>query len=120
MMSRFDALRSMVEQHRITFAVVFALIVTMILTSISMALYVTSGASRLDLSRPGYEKVRSGINPIKEEAFSSNGPINTDVANDFQKRFDRHRTNLNKLDNFGSNALEDSELQIAPDSAEQQ
>lgn len=106
-----------IERHRIIYGITGALLIAMLLTAISMALYISSGASRLDLSRPGYEGVRTEVQQsANEEAFSATGPINSDVANDFQARFTRHRTILTKLDTFGSNALEDTQLQIAPKS----
>ncbi len=109
----------LINRHRITYAVAGALVISMIMTAVSMALYVSSGASRLDLSRPGYEGVRSEIQrETDEETFSASGPMNTSVANDFQKRFSRHRETLQKLDTYATNALEDTELQIAPGSAQ--
>ena len=98
-----------------TYAIIGALIITMLLTAVSMALYVSSGASRLDLSRPGYERVRSDVQRDSEETdFSATGPMNSSVVNDFQSRFSKHRDTLSKLDTFGTNALDDTELQIAP------
>jgi hypothetical protein len=111
--------RDLIDRHRITYAIIGALLLTMLLTAVSMALYVSSGASRLDLSRPGYERIRDDAQRNDdEEAFSATGPINSSVANDFQKRFSKHRATLNKLDTYGTNALDDEELQIAPKPAE--
>ena len=112
----WDHIRSIIERHRIVYGVVAAIMIASLLTAISMALYVSSGASRLDLSRPGYERVRSGLrNDTDESQFSANGPINQAVVNDFQNRFNKHRDTFNKLDNFSTGALSDTELQIAPD-----
>lgn len=105
----------LVERHRIIYGVIAALLISILLTVVSMALYVSSGASRLDLSRPGYERVRSDVQrTTDEDSFSANGPINTDVANEFQALYSKHRDRLSKLDTYGTNALDDSELQIAP------
>lgn len=113
----WERFRELIERHRIIYGIVFALIAAMLLTAVSMALYVSSGASRLDLSRPGYESARTKVSQSPyEDDFSATGPINSDVANDFQKRFTTHRDKLNKLDTFGTNALDDTELQIAPES----
>jgi hypothetical protein len=40
--------------------------------------------------------------------------MNSAVAEDFQTRFSKHRTTLSKFDTYGTNALDDTELQIAP------
>lgn len=115
MMLSWEKVLQIIERHRMTYAIIGALIIAMLLTIISMALYVSSGASRLDLSRPGYERVRSDLRqPNSGQEFSANGPMNSGVANDFQKRFTMHRQSLNKLGNYSTGALDDTELQIAP------
>lgn len=112
----WERLQGVVERHRIIYGIIAALLIAMLLTAVSLALYVSSGASRLDLSRPGYERVRTEVSQgTQEEAFSSTGPMNSSVAEDFQQRFTKHRDILSKLDTYGTNALDDTELQIAPD-----
>lgn len=106
---------ALIDRHRLIYGVVAALLIAMLLTAISMALYVSSGASRLDLSRPGYEGAREAAQrDASDDSFSSTGPLNTDVAKDFQERFNKQRTQLSKLGNYGTNALDDDQLQIAP------
>ena len=110
----WDWFEEVIGRHRIVYGVFAALIIAAVLTSVSMALYVSSGASRLDLSRPGYEKVRNDVQQDKEDVFQSTGPVDTDVVSDFQSRFTKHREKLNTFDDFDSDALDDSQLQIAP------
>lgn len=112
----WERILRIVDRHRITYAIIAALLIAMLLTTISMALYISSGASRLDLSRPGYEGFRGDVQKdAEEDTFSSSGPLNSAVVKDFQSRFTKHRETLTKLDTFGTNALDDTELQIAPD-----
>lgn len=111
----WDRLVALVQRHTIIYGVSAALLIAMLLTAISMALYVSSGASRLDLSRPGYEGAREEVQRgISETSFDPTGPLNTEVTKDFQERFDTHRDRLGKLGNYGTNALDDDQLQIAP------
>ena len=111
----WERIINVVQRHRIVYGITGALLIGFLMTLISMALYVSSGASRLDLSRPGYEKVRGEVKSDSDEgSFSSSGPISTSVLNDFQQRYSKHRTTLNALDTYGTNALDDNELQIAP------
>lgn len=108
-------IRLVVGRHRIIYGVIVALAIAFLLTMVSMALYISSGASRLDLSRPGYEKAREEITKDTDmDEFSSSGSITTDTLDDFQKRFDKRRTELNGLGAFSSTALDDNQLQIAP------
>lgn len=110
--NRFVAL---IDRHRLIYGIIAALLIAMLLTAVSMALYVSSGASRLDLSRPGYERAREAVQRVNaDDEFSSTGPLTTDVAKDFEERFNRYRERLNQYDDYGSTALDDTELQIAP------
>ena len=114
--NRFVAL---VDRHRLIYGIVAALLIAMAMTAVSMALYVSSGASRLDLSRPGYERAREAVQRDgDEDTFSSTGPLNSSVTNEFQRRFTAHRERLKHYDNYGSTALDDNELQIAPTPAQ--
>lgn len=109
------ALRSTVAKHRIIYGVLLALAIASLLTMVSMALYVSSGASRLDLSRPGYEKAREEITKDSDkESFSATGSIDTATLEEFQKRFDKRRGELNGLGAFDSTALDDAQLQLLP------
>lgn len=104
-----------IAQHRIGIGVVLALVVAGVLTMASMALYVSSGASRLDLSRPGYEKARTEITKNAEkERFSASGPVDEATMQEFQARFNKRRGELNSLGAFNSTALDDTQLQLAP------
>lgn len=115
MIAAWERFQYLIDRHRIVYGIIAALLIAALLTAVSMALYVSSGASRLDLSRPGYERVRSETQREEREAtFSSTGPMNSKVAEDFQARFNKHRDTLSKLDTYGTNALDDTELQIAP------
>lgn len=115
-MMAWEKLWQRIERHRIIYGITAALLVAMLLTVVSMALYVSSGASRLDLSRPGYEHVRTEVRKsTDDDIFSATGPMNSKVADEFQAYFTRHRTSLSQLDTFDTSALDDSQLQIAPD-----
>lgn len=105
----------LIDRHRIIYGITAALLTAALLTAISMALYISSGASRLDLSRPGYERVREAAGRSgREEVFSPTGPLNTEVVSEFQNYFTDRREQLKKYDDYASSALDDTELQIAP------
>ncbi len=102
------------DTHQLLFLVLGALTITVILTSVSMHLYVSSGASKLDLSRPGYEKVRENVtqNPTDEKPYSTTGPLDATAIQDFDNRYNRQRAEMNDLGDFGSDALSDSALNL--------
>ena len=110
-----EQLRIIVSRHRITYGVMLAILIASLLTMASMALYVSSGASRLDLSRPGYERARTEITSDSgPTTFSATGNIGTAVLADFQKRYTVQRQSIDSLGAFNSAALDDTELGIAP------
>lgn len=95
-------------------------VIAVLMTVISLSLYVSSGTLQLDLSRPGYESVRKNIvNPNNRSEFASSGPVNTEVLNEYQKRFDSQRGELNAIGSFKDAGLEDASLGLnAPEPTE--
>ena len=49
-----EPIRRFLEAHRLPIAIGIAVSVALLMTVISISLYIRSGAPRLDLSRPGY------------------------------------------------------------------
>lgn len=104
---------AVIQRHRFIYAIAGAIVVGLLLTITSMSLYITSGASQLDLSRPGYERARTQVvEPKEDEKFDSSGPINVNVIDEFQKIFTKHRTALSNTDNFDSSVLDDAQLRF--------
>jgi hypothetical protein len=100
--------------YRFAAMIIAAAAIALLLTSISITIYISSGAINVDLSRPGYEKVRedtSGdIEP--EEPFPSSGPIDDSVRVDLLRRFDNLQADLNQMNDFGGDALSDKSLEL--------
>jgi hypothetical protein len=78
-----------------------------------MSLYVTSGASQLDLSRPGYERARTQVDESKEDnTFETNGAISSDIISEFQVLYEKQRAKLNASDKFDSSIVDDTQLRL--------
>lgn len=106
-------LKQFALSHQLVIGIVGVLFVALILTVISVSIYITSGASRLDLSRPGYEQVRAQVSaPEPTEKFSSDGPINADVMESFNKRLDKELRDIQKAETFQDATLENEQLQL--------
>lgn len=105
-------IKQFIEKHGLVFMVFAALVIGAILVGIGMSLYVTSGASKLDLSRPGFEQVREDV-VVKDEEdapYSASGPLDQEAVDDFRTRFSKQREEMNRLGNFGSDVLSDASL----------
>jgi hypothetical protein len=109
-----DGLFKLVEQRRFAVMIAAAVLVTIILTTVSITVYVASGAVNIDLSRPEYEKVReSVIEPDETEVpFSTTGLIDADAIDDFTNRIEKLRAELGQMNDFGGDVLSDQALNL--------
>lgn len=106
--------RATVSRHRFPFAIAGVVAIALLMTATSLSLYITSGTSRLDLSRPGYEQARKDVKPTPEANFSADGAVDKSSLDEFQHLYDTRRTNLNELGDFKDTTLDDSSLKLEP------
>jgi len=103
--------RHFINDHQLASFVTLALVATIIMTVISLRIYVTSGAIKLDLSRPGYEKVRQEVtNDTTTQPFPSSGTLTPAAIKDFRNRLDKQQSDLKAVGNFSDDGLSDSNL----------
>lgn len=98
--------------HRFFALILGSIIIATFLVAISMELYYRSGASQLDLSRPGYSDVRSKV-VAKDESFIDipmNGVITAKVIDEFQKLYELQAVKAQSIDAFGSDPLNPNAL----------
>lgn len=106
--------RATIERHRFPFAIALVVGIALLMTAVSLSLYITSGTSRLDLSRPGYEQVRKEVKPTPEDSFGADGPVDKAALDEFQRLYQARRNNLNELGDFKDSTLDDSSLRLQP------
>ncbi|MBC7746438.1 hypothetical protein H7Y40_00445 [Pedobacter sp.] len=104
--------KQLVARHRLPFAVFAVIFMALVMTAISMSLYITSGTSSLDLSRPGYKQVRNQVVTQKSETFDDTGPMDEATAAQFKTLFDSQKKALDGLGNFSDASLADDSLQL--------
>ena len=107
-----ERLVALLNQHRFTAVIGLVIMIALIMTSISLSLYVSSGTLQLDLSRPGYESVRKEISSQSSEDFPATGPITTKTMDSFQKQYAAQRSGLNSISQFQDSALDDDSLDV--------
>lgn len=94
----------------------------MLLTGLSMALYIQSGASGLDLSRPGFLAARDDLQQDATINFKSTGNLTQSDVETFKKLYDKQRAILNSLSNFDDDSFSDESLGLTmtsePDSSQ--
>ena len=107
------------QRHKFMVLVALTIIVSLFLVGVSMALYSSSGAAQLDLSRPGYQSVREQANPTSDfERFPSTGKLDSKTINDFKTLYDKKAKEATAVDSFGGKVMTDQSLSIDPPAAE--
>lgn len=90
-----------------------SIIIALVLVAISTALYTSSGASLLDLSRPGYKSVQGEVKQTDHfEAFSADGPVTKEALDKFQQSYQRQIQSVSNSSGFDGTALSDQSLNI--------
>lgn len=91
-----------------------AICIALLLTVISTFLYVTTGTITTDLSRPGYERIRQEVRSSNQEKaiYDTTSPVTAKALDNFLVELTRQTQELNSYNNFTSNALDDTELQL--------
>lgn len=99
------------KNYRFAIMVTLAVAVAVVLSGISILIYVWTGAINIDLSRPGYEKNREETAYSEDETpFSNSGPINIEVIDDFNQRIEKLQNELGGMNNFSADAMSDEAL----------
>ncbi len=108
-------LKHIIKEYRLAASIFAAIVIVLLMTALSISLYIRDGTSRLDLSRPGYEGVRSQVEKTESfPAFSSNGPVDAVSVKEFQDLYKRQIDKLNHFSTFQEKTLEDNQLLAAP------
>ena len=105
------------SKYRFLLMIFSAVIIAGGLVAISMAIYSSSGAAQLDLSRPGYKDVRSQADKSDDSFmdFSELGIVNQKVIDEFNKKFNAEYEKLKSFDAFGGDPLNPTALGLSDD-----
>lgn len=100
------------KERRIILAILLAVILAFAMTAISLRLYDMDDVSRLDVSLPNRENIRSSTKEDDVQNFASSGALDAKALADFQVLYTKNRTALDALGKFDSDSLSDDSLQI--------
>lgn len=104
-------------EHRLVVLLIGTLGIAMILTTISVIIYNTSGAAQLDLSRPGYLSVSDQVeHDTTVGDYSASGPVNTETIKEFIELYDEQAEKAKAVDAFNGDPL-NPELLYSSDSS---
>ncbi len=99
------------QNQRYVILITGVISISILLVTLSMWLYNTSGTAQLDLSRPGYQSVREQAEGGEEyKGFDAMGPLDHAALEEFKKLYSERASRVKSIDAFGSDALSDEAL----------
>ena len=102
-------------RHRFMALVGITILVSLFLVSVALALYASSGAAQLDLSRPGYQSVREQAGRSTSfDGFPASGQLNKQTVEQFRKLYDQQAEKATNVDSFSGSAMSEQTLSIDP------
>lgn len=101
------------RQHRFLWLVAATILVALFLVSVALALYASSGAAQLDLSRPGYNSVRQQVGRSDSfDGFPAGGSLDKKAINQFRSLYDKQAEKATNVDSFAGDVMSDQTLSI--------
>ena len=102
------------DRHSFLIFISISIFLSITLVSISLAMYNSSGAAQLDLSRPGYVDVRSQAisNDNSLKYFSSSGNLSQEDIDYFQEVYAIQAEKVTSVQAFSGDPLEPISLGI--------
>ncbi len=98
---------------KLPLALTGAIILALLLAGVSVAWYSLGGSSKLDLSRPGYERERAEVRTNdSQKTYDTTSPVTASAIDDFLKEYDGRVKELNGYGNFSDGALDDNAIQL--------
>lgn len=103
--------------HRFLLMIIIVISIAICLVGLALALYNSSGAAQLDLSRPGYVDVRSKTvdNSSDFKNYPNTGTIDQAAINEFTTLYDAEASKIKQADAFKGDPLNPNELGISAD-----
>lgn len=107
-------LRRIPERSRLPFALGLVIGIALLLTAISVSIYSLGGFSKLDLSRPGFERERGEVRQTEtQKTYDTTSPVTRGAIDEFLKEYDERAKSLKEYGDFRDQALDDVSLQLS-------
>jgi hypothetical protein len=110
-----EQVKKWIIKHQWPAFIIAVLVVATLLTSVSLWLYKVSGAAKLDLSRPGYEKIREDVQDDGDgtKPFSPTGVLDDAAIADFRSRYENIKARLDHMNDYDDATMSDENLGLA-------
>lgn len=109
------ALQSKLQHSRLYLLLAGVMATSLILVSVAMSVYNSSGAAQIDMSRPGFSSVQ---NKVKEESntqtFPASGEFSQQTFKDFYKMYDERVNALESINAYNPEATQNDAYVLMP------
>lgn len=126
-MSVIDDLKNDAEllskwQHSKLYVLLVGVIfVSLILVTVAMNIYNSSGASQIDMSRPGFSSVQKAVKDDNNTtSFPASGQFDQQSFKDFYKMYDERVKALQSINAYNPAAVQDDAYNLLPAATESQ
>ena len=100
-------------RQRVVLFVAGSIGIAFLMVVIAMALYDSSGAAKLDLSRPGNQSIQDKLHEVESfESFPADGTVDKKTLDQFRALYDKQTKQVNSEDAFSGSAFTDQALGI--------
>lgn len=113
-MSGMKRIAAFFGERRILLIIILAVLIAALMTVVSLRLYDLDDVSRLDVSLPNRESIRSSTGEDEVQKFNSTGALDAQALSDFQTLYTKNRSALDALGKFDGDALSSDSLKIGP------
>ena len=101
------------KDHKLLLMVSGSIVISILLVMVALALYYSTGASQLDLSRPGYSDLREQVkNNDDYKGFRASGSIDAKSLDEFDAMYTKQLDELKAVDAFNNDVLSLKSLQL--------
>lgn len=115
-MNEDDVVNSRFGEHRFIVMIASVVVIAILLVSLALSMYISSGAIQVDLSRPAAEEAREraaqNTTITTTQDFPAEGEINADVYKEFLKLYDGAANQATSPSLFAPEPLSNSALRI--------
>ena len=109
-----NKIKEFFNKHQLGFFIVIAVVAAVVLTIISVAIYIKSGAINVDCSLPTDAEVckKVIVESEDEKSFAPSGFFNEQAIKDFDTVYDDIKSGLDKMGDFAADVISDEALDL--------
>lgn len=107
------------DRHRLSLLLIITVAIALLMTTVSVIIYNSSGAAQLDLSRPGYRSVSDQVERNDAiDGYSASGAVNKETIEEFMELYDKEAAKAKAVDAFNGDPLNPEVLEFGTPNGE--